>query len=304
MVSYVESLMNKGIAHAPKWFKGNVAYETIMGSMAYGAANDNSDLDLYGFVMPPLQYVFPHTQGYIIGFDEIPNFENTQEHHLKDPSARGGKGQDYDYSMHSIVKYFKLLMDNNPNIIDSLFVPNSCITHSSPASTLLRENRTQFLHKGCYAKFKGYAFSQIHKMKNMKKEGNRKESFEEMGYDVKNAYHIVRLLLECEMILAEGDIQLDRHSEMYKSIRRGDWKEEDVYKWSTSKEQDLDKLYANSHLRYKPDIPVVKGLLIQCLEMHYGDLGRHNFTVPDKAKITLDQIDKMLDTFYGRNSNG
>jgi len=85
-------------------------------------------------------------------------------HYIEDESALVGKGCVYDMTIYSIVKYSRLLMENNPNIIDSLYVPDSCVLYSTPIADRLRENRKMFLHKGCWATFKGYAYGQMHKI--------------------------------------------------------------------------------------------------------------------------------------------
>lgn len=46
----------------------NVHYETIMGSVAYGVSSDTSDMDVYGFAIPPKDDVFPHLRGEILCF--------------------------------------------------------------------------------------------------------------------------------------------------------------------------------------------------------------------------------------------
>lgn len=46
---------------------------------------------------------------------------------------------------------------------------------------------------------------------------------DKFGYDTKFAYNLVRLLNECEQILVEGDLDLERSKEMLKSIRKGEW---------------------------------------------------------------------------------
>ena len=61
-------------------------------------------------------------------------------------------------------------MDNNPNMIDSLFVPRNLIIHSSKVLEYIRENRNIFLHKGSWHKFKGYSYSSLHKMNNKYKD--------------------------------------------------------------------------------------------------------------------------------------
>src|SRR5690606_14530541 len=128
------------------------------------------------------ELVFPHISGEIPGFGkQIQRFEQWQQHHIKDQSALSGKGQEYDFSVYSIVKYFQLCMDNNPNMIDSLFVPQTAILHISQIGNMVRENRKMFLHKGSWHKFKGYAYSMIHKANNVtkKEEIEKLRNFEE-----------------------------------------------------------------------------------------------------------------------------
>ena len=68
MSNIVKELSEKGLAHPPKFLPDNVHYLTIMGSVAYGVSSDTSDMDVYGFCIPPKEIVFPHTAGAIWGF--------------------------------------------------------------------------------------------------------------------------------------------------------------------------------------------------------------------------------------------
>ena len=160
------------LAEPPKWLPLNVHYETIMGSIAYGVSSDESDFDVYGFCIPPKEDVFPHLKGEIVGFGRNQNhFEQYQQHHVWDQDDLGGKGRNYDLSIYNIVKYFMLCMENNPNMIDSLYTPQFCVLHITKVGQMIRENRNMFLHKGAWHKFKGYAYSQLHRMESKKHEG-------------------------------------------------------------------------------------------------------------------------------------
>lgn len=271
-MSKFDYLLKRGLLQTPPAFlKNNVHYEVAMGSLAYGCNEDASDIDVYGFGIPPLDVIFPHLAGYIPGFDtKVNTFEQYQQHHIKDKEAR----KDYDLTIYSIVKYFKLVMDNNPNMIDSLFVPVDCILHCTGVGNMVREQRKLFLHKGSYHKFKGYAYSQLHKIeiKNPKEGTRRAELCEKFGYDVKFAYHVVRLLNESKQILEEGDLDLRRSKEMLKSIRRGDWSLEDIKGYFDRHEKALDAAYEKSTLPHRPDIDKIRMLLLQCLEESYGSL--------------------------------
>ena len=81
------------------------------------------------------------------------------------------KTKKYDLTIYNIVRYFHLCMENNPNIIDSLFVPRRCVLHSTQVGNLVRENRKMFLHKGSWFKFKGYAYSTLNKIRTKKHKG-------------------------------------------------------------------------------------------------------------------------------------
>jgi len=296
MPSTYSQLLGKGLlSQTPAFLETCVQYEVIMGSVAYGVSNDTSDMDIYGFAIPPRDMVFPHLRGEIPGFDEPkPVFTQFQQHHINDKDAMGGKGREYDITIYSIIKYFRLLMENNPNIIDSLFVPRNCILYSTQVGELVRENRELFLHKGCWPKFKGYAYSQMHKMSTKQPIGGRKKIIEAFGYDVKFAYHVVRLLNEVEQILTEKTLVLDRNKEQLKSIRRGEWSLEKIQNYFEKKESELETLYINSDLPDVPNKENIKILLLNCLEQHYGSLDKV-INIPGKETRALQDIRSILD---------
>lgn len=304
-MSIVQQLAQRNVIRPPRFLPANVHYETLMGSVAYGVSSDTSDTDVYGFCIPEKDMIFPHLRGEIPGFgSQIQRFEQWQEHHILDKQALGGKGRTYDFSIYSIVKYFQLCMENNPNMIDSLFTPQSCVLHCTALGSMVRENRKLFLHKGAWHKFKGYAYSQVHKMGSKQPpDGKRRELVETFGYDVKYAYHVVRLLDEVEQILTEGDIDLQRNREQLKSIRRGEWTQEDIVEHFSRKERDLESLYTASKLPHTPDEGRIKQLLLDCLEHHYGSLT--DCIVPiDAAAATLAEIQAALDRYHKVSSGG
>jgi hypothetical protein len=185
-------------------------------------------------------------------------------------------------------------MENNPNVIDSLFTPATCVLHSTRVGNLVRENRRLFLHKGAWPKFKGYAYSQLHKLAIKQPQGKRAELVAAHGFDTKFGYHVVRLISEVEMILMEGDIDLQRNNEQLKAIRRGEWTEERLRAWFAEKESQLERLYAESTLRTTPDEPKIKALLVAALEEHYGSL-EGCLVDPDRAVAALRNIQAELD---------
>lgn len=292
MPSTVKQLAVKNLITPPTFVPDNIHYETMMGSVAYGASGDASDCDVYGFCIPPKDNVFPHLRGVIPGFGrQVNRFEQFQHHHVIDKDAR----KEYDITIYSIVKYFQLCMENNPNVIDSLFTPQFCVLHITHVGNLVRDNRKLFLHKGSWHKLKGYAYSQLHKMstKNPTKDSKRAKLREKFGYDVKFGFHVVRLLNQAEQILMNGDLDLQQNREQLKAIRRGEMTETEIRQWASDKEKNLENLYNISKLQHKPNENKIKNLLLNCLEHHYGNLN-DVIDVEKGAVNTLKQINDII----------
>jgi len=354
MSSIIQRLHERNLITPPHHVISGMQYETIMGSIAYGVADTNeksmSDVDVYGFSIPFKDMVFPHAAGNVVGFGrQIKKFEQYQQHHIYDKQAK----KEYDFNVYNIVKYFQLCMDNNPNMIDSLFTPIRCVLYCSQIGNYVRENRKLFLHKGAWFKFKGYAYSQLHKLKNKKilefinlckeydvttdvtqadlvsqlnevhsipylnkipfdilhrllkllkdcgSQGNitkRKDIIEKYGYDPKFGYHVVRLLNEVEQIMVEHDLSVDRNREQLKSIRRGEWSIEQIEEYFNKKESELEGLYAKSTLQHSPDEKKIKQVLINCLEMHFGDLNKV-ISKPTKVDDLVRDLQEVIDRY-------
>lgn len=267
----IDKLYKEKLIHPPKWLPANCHYLAIVGSESYGAnIAGSSDKDIQGFCIPPKEDIFPHLKGEISGFgNQHQRFNVWQQHHISTPQA------EYDFGVYSIVKFFDLAMNNNPNILDVLCVPTNCVVHATPIGQLVRDNRKLFFHAGCFQKFKGYAFAQMAKIESGSNRSNpkRQETIDRVGYDTKFLMHVVRLALECEQLLLTGDLILNRDSQTLLSVRRGDWTLEQGKKWWEQKERDLETAYANCKvLPHVPDEAAIKELLMNCLEMHYGSL--------------------------------
>ena len=303
MGSLTEKLAQKGAIQPPSIIRNAVHYEVMMGSVAYGVSNDLSDRDIYGFAIPPKDVIFPHLRGEIPGFGrQIPAFEQFTQHHIPDPDGKkedteeGRVPRTYDITIYNIVKFFSLCMESNPNMVDALFVPRRCILHTTAIGEMVRENRKIFLHKGAFHKFKGYAYSQMHKIeiKNPAPGSKRAQLVEQFNYDVKFAYHVVRLIDEIEQILTLGDLDLERAKEEMKSVRRGEWKLEDIKAYFERREKELEEAYAKSSLPHAPDEEKIKQLLLNCLEAHFGSLSDAITHAPAAVRAIHD-IQAILD---------
>lgn len=172
-MNLIQKLSRKNLISPPPWLPENTHYLTLMGSFAYGCETPESDRDVYGFCVPPKDIVFPHLRGDIPGFGlQQQRFDVWQEHHIKSEP-------EYDCSVYSITRYFHLCMENNPNMLDSLFTPQHAVITQTKLGQRVRENRNKFLHAGYWPKAKGYAYSNLHKLDNRDDTCIRLHSYEE-----------------------------------------------------------------------------------------------------------------------------
>lgn len=291
MSSIVKKLTKHNLMTPSHDFVTDTIYEVIMGSMAYGVNKDNSDMDVYAVCVPNKTMIFPHLTGHITGFGPAPeNFEVYQKHHMK------FNEKEYDVNVYGLIRYFKLCADNNPNMIDSLFVPDRCILFQSDAGAHMRSHRRLFLSKKIFDKMRGYAFSEFKKLEkgyNPQTNAKRYDSVQNHGYCVKSAYHVVRLMLEAEMALNEGDLDLERHREQLKFVRDGGYTLEELGKWFHSKEIELTKNHTDSKLPLLTDLNRIRILLYECLDMHFGSLNMVQNTSVEAVEI-LEKIKRLV----------
>lgn len=270
-MSQTATLTRQGALSPPDFLVQSVRYETLMGSVAYGVSQDRSDMDIYGFCIPPAPEAFPHLKGHIPGFGKPTTpFEQFQQHHARlpdDPTI-------YDLNIYSIVRFVSLCMENNPNMIESLFTPQDCVLHTSASAVRLREARSSMLHKGLWSKFKGFTMSQLHKMniKQPKPNSKRAQLVEKFGYDVKFGYHAVRLLDFADQMLTSADLDMSRKRDTLIEIRQGAWTQERLVSFCELEMARLDEVCKASALPQNADKQMVRTLLLDCLEEEYGSL--------------------------------
>lgn len=285
-MSVINKLHKNKLLNPPHQFCLDTHYEVMMGSIAYNVAQDTSDMDIHAICTPSLEMIFPHLSGHIRGFGPAPdNFESFQQHHID------FNKKSYDVALYSTIKVFQLASENNPNVLDMLWVPDNCILKIDSIGTHIRQNRKYFLNKNSYHKFRGYAYAQLKKLTDTP----RKELVERFGFDTKHAYHVIRLSEQCHQILEEGDMDITRCAEMLKSIRRGEWTLDRVKERFLEKERILDELYTKSTLQYSPDMQKLRNLLMECIEMKYGSLTAIQKSDSGIAELKLKQIRNILD---------
>lgn len=285
MSKLLNGLYNEKKIDCPKWLLDNVCYLTLMGSRAYGCEKPDSDFDYVSFCLTQRDTLEPQKYGYIIGFDNVPTFEQWQKTEFYDEQRR----KTIAITVYGIVRYFKLLYDGNPNIVESLFTSRELVEFSNPVGEKVRANRHLFLSKQSFYKTRAYAFAQLRKLDRVP-QGKRLEGWLEYGIDCKFSAHCIRLLDNCQQIL-RGDLDLRQNREMIKSIRNGELKRDEILAIAKEKELTLEKLVVESRLPEKPNKEKIKNLLLDCLSHSYQNL---DIERPNWEREAIEQIRKIV----------
>lgn len=258
----------------PSFVLTGLAYLTHSGSRSYGVATENSDHDMMGFVVPPMEDLFPHYMGVLPGFDKYSPFEQWHQPKLVDRN-----GMNWDFTVYNIVKFFRLTLDANPNMLDTLYTADKFVVESNRVGEWVRRHRELFLSQRVYDRYVGYAKSQLPKVTNPNKLGNetRMASFVEHGYDTKAVYHLFRLLYQARDLLTYGTMDLEANAATLKKIRAGEYSVDWVNNQLQYELTELQNAKDFTKLPVEPRHNDVKKLLLECLEMTYGTVPGGNW---------------------------
>lgn len=133
--------------------ENNKILELGIGSYLYGTNIDTSDKDYLGIFMPNIEYVL--------------GFKTCEEVTLNiiDKNKDGKNTQKaLDRKFYEFRKYITLAFNNNPNILETLFVNQENIIFINDIGKELLNIKHLFPYKGLKERFLGYAFAQKHKM--------------------------------------------------------------------------------------------------------------------------------------------
>ncbi len=223
------------------WNK-NLIYKSYVGSHAYGTNIVGSDEDFRGICIPP--------KNYLLGLDKFEQKEISGS----------------DEVIYSLEKFVRLALQNNPNILDSLFVADNHVVFINEFGQELRDLRYNFLSKRVYKTFGGYAYAQLKKMVTVDKQaiGKRKENIEKYGFCTKNAQHLIRLLNMGIEILVDGEVNVLRYDNNYlMDIRKGKYSKEYIEEEAKRLNDLLDQAYVNSKLHSTPDYHAINNWMVR-----------------------------------------
>jgi uncharacterized protein len=128
-----------------EWIKNNglLVLEVITGSRAYGLDTAKSDTDIRGV------FVLPKNRFYGLEYTEQVNNETN------------------DIVYYELKRFMQLLAKNNPNILEMLSIPESCVLQKHAIMEALKPEI--FLSKLCEQTFANYAWTQIKKAYGLEK---------------------------------------------------------------------------------------------------------------------------------------
>lgn len=178
----------------------------------------------------------------------------------------------YDMVHYELVKFVKLMLNANPNVLGLLWLRPEYYPRLSEYGEILVSNKRLFSSKKAYKSFTGYAFSQLLKMEKYNHEGymgeKRKALVEKYGYDCKNASHCIRLLKMGTEFLSSGELNVFRDdAETLLEIKRGEWTLDQVKAEADRLFKLADEAYAKSKLPDEPDYAevnrIVRGILFE-----------------------------------------
>lgn len=133
--------------------KNKKILEYRVGSHLYGTNTETSDEDYSGIVLP--------TEEQIFGFEVLEEIDLSV--HSKNAEGKN-TSEAKDIKYYELRKFMKLAMENNPNIIEQLFVTPENILYQDEIGKYILSQKHLFPYKGLEKKFIGYAKSQQHKM--------------------------------------------------------------------------------------------------------------------------------------------
>lgn len=205
-------------------------YAAVVGSRAFGLADDQSDTDIRGVYVAPTPMFWSLTKPPM---------------HVDGPGAERVSWE--------IERFGELALKANPNLLEVLHSP--LVETLTPLGAELLDLRDAFLSQLVYQTYQGYVLSQFKKIEtDLRVRGAPKW---------KHVMHLLRLLLSARDLLASGVLTLDVGAERDRllAVRRGELAWDEVDAWRLALHAELDAVLPTTPLPAGPDVARFAGWL-------------------------------------------
>ena len=122
------------------WIESNTILKVVWGSMAFGTASPDSDVDVRGVCIPPARY--------LVGLSKFEQFEDRVA----------------EVVIYGLAKFVDLALANNPNMLDILWADAPHVLYVDVYGEQLRALRAEFLSRKVAVTYAGYAEDQLKRM--------------------------------------------------------------------------------------------------------------------------------------------
>ncbi len=126
----------------PEFWETNLILKVVSGSRAYGLDHPGSDTDTHGVCIPPIEYM--------LGLKVFEQHENETGDHV----------------VFALVKFVRLALQGNPNIIELLYTDPADILFVNRFGERVLAARDVFLSRHVGETFSRYAIAQLKRMSN------------------------------------------------------------------------------------------------------------------------------------------
>lgn len=190
-------------------FEKHVIMVCRTGSQSHGMETPTSDEDYLAIVVPPVERFFGLS---------------TFDHWPPKPIP------EVDLKVYSLRKYIGLLLKNNPNVLETLWIriEDYCSVDTTHLFYEIMCMRHKFSSLRAYHSLSGYAYEQLRRLEvsrySREMGAERKLLVDKFGYDPKNASHLLRLYRMGVEFVETGVLNVYRDdAEELLSVKRGEW---------------------------------------------------------------------------------
>jgi predicted nucleotidyltransferase len=284
-------------------------FRFVSGSHAYGTSTPESDEDVRGVFIAPLESAFSLFQTSFVGNGSLRDNLNRAMQHaessdlvatIKDLeqalqtdqgdlnlSVGTVKNPVGDEELQELRKFLKLAADNNPNILEFLYV-DWLVLHTSPIWESIRAKRHLFLSKKAKWTFSGYAYSQISRIRmhrgyllNPVPKPNRKDFGLPIDSKIPKEVQNIVLTIPIEYLAPDAQ-ELMLKEKQYASAMKN-W--QSYQKWSVERNPKRKEMEAKFGFDLKHSMHLVRLSLMAKEILSTGNLTVYD---PERAKLLLE----------------